>query len=81
MPRCARWRHILEGKGGRAPQWDFINGIQMMAMSGRATVLGPIEILAEWQEAAWIEYSPDGSEIRITPAGIAKLKEWEEERP
>jgi hypothetical protein len=39
------WRHILDAKGGQAPQWDFINSIRMMAAGGRATILEPVEIL------------------------------------
>jgi hypothetical protein len=42
-------------------------------------VLEPVEILTEWQKSGWVEYSPDGSELRITPSGVGKLGEWEEE--
>jgi hypothetical protein len=73
------WRYIIDAKGGQAEQWDFINSIRMAVVSGRPIIHEPIEILAEWQKAAWIEYSPDGSIIRITPSGIEQLQKWEEE--
>jgi hypothetical protein len=73
------WRHIIDAKGGQAEQWDFVNGIRMAVLSGRPIIHEPHEILIEWQKVAWIEYSPDGSTIRITSAGIEQLKKWEEE--
>jgi hypothetical protein len=45
----------------------------------QATILEPAELFDEWKKAGWIEYSPNGSEIRITSAGIEQLNRWEEE--
>ncbi len=73
------WRHIIDNKGGKAPQWDFKNSINVMVMKEPGRVLEPVEILVEWQESGWVEYSPDGSKLRITSSGVAKLEEWEEE--
>jgi predicted nucleotide-binding protein len=73
------WRPIVDLKGGRAPQWDFINSINLLAIKEPGRALDPVEILTEWQTSGWVEYSPNGSEIRVTHSGVEKLKEWEEE--
>ncbi|HWV98522.1 MAG TPA: nucleotide-binding protein [Candidatus Acidoferrum sp.] len=73
------WRHIIDRKGGQAAQWDFVNSIKLMAVKEPGRVLSPVEILTEWQTSGWVEHSPDGSEIRVTPSGVEKLREWEEE--
>jgi len=73
------WRHIIDRYGGQAEDSYFISAIQNMALYRRATMLEPIELLYEWKNAGWIEYSPDGLTIRIAPAGIEQLQKWEEE--
>jgi hypothetical protein len=73
------WRHIIDQYGGQAEQSYFLNAIQNMALYRQSTTLEPAELLDEWKKAAWIEYSPNGSEIRITPAGVEQLSKWEEE--
>lgn len=73
------WRHRIDRYGGQAGDSFFISAIQNMAFYRQATTLEPSELLDEWKKAGWIEYSPNGSEIRITPAGVEQLSRWEEE--
>ena len=54
------WRHIIDRYGGQAEDSYFINATQNKALYRRATMLEPIELLYEWKNAGWIEYSPDG---------------------
>jgi hypothetical protein len=73
------WRYIIDRYRGQAEQWYFINSIREMVLTGQSTILEPAELLFEWEKAKWIEYSPNGTEIRITPNGVEQLKVWEEE--
>jgi hypothetical protein len=73
------WRHIIDRYGGKAEESYFINAIRNMALYRRATILEPAELFDEWKKAGWIEYSPNGSEIRITSTGVEQLNRWEEE--
>jgi hypothetical protein len=71
------WRHIIDRYGGQAEESYFINAIQNMALYRQATILEPAELFDEWKKAGWIEYSPNGSEIRITSVGVEQLNRWE----
>jgi len=73
------WRHIIDRYGGQAEESYFINAIRNMTLYRQATILEPAELFDEWKKAGWIEYSPNGSEIRITSAGVGQLNRWEEE--
>jgi len=73
------WRHIIDRYEGQAEESFFINAIQNMALYRQATILEPAELFDEWKKAGWIEYSPNGSEIQITSAGVEQLNRWEED--
>src|SRR5881394_2431621 len=65
--------------------WRTIDSLRLredLTLRGFDGFVGSIDaesIIHHWQHAGWIEFSPDGGQIRITSQGREQFENWKEE--
>ena len=53
--------------------------LTLRGFDGRVGSIDAESIIHFWQQEAWIEFSPDGNQIRITSQGREQFEAWKEE--
>ena len=70
--------HFLRD-GQRKNILDLGRDLELLGYDGMAGSLSSESIIHGWTEGGWVRISPNGSELRLTEAGIEQLAQWEEE--
>jgi hypothetical protein len=75
--QCSRLRALRGGQ--RANILDLERELRDLGHDGMVAGLSAESIVQRWTEKDWVEISPNGSELRLTEAGIEQFARWEEE--
>lgn len=71
------WRFLRSGQ--RKDIQDLRSDLDLLGYRGMVGSLSPDDIIHGWAEAGWVRISPNGTELRLTEAGIEQFAQWEEE--
>jgi hypothetical protein len=53
--------------------------LELLGYNGMVESLSADEIIHGWTKAGWVKISPNGSELRLTEAGVEQFAHWEDE--
>jgi hypothetical protein len=73
----SRLRFLRDGRRGDILEIE--RELRNLGYDGMVTGLSADDIIRQWKKNGWIEVSPNGSELRLSEAGIEQLAKWEEE--
>jgi hypothetical protein len=75
--RCSRLGSLRDGR--KADILDLERELRDLGYDGLIGSLSADNIVRRWKQKGWIEISPNGSELRLTTAGIEQFAQWEDE--
>jgi len=81
---------VLDLRNAATSVWPMFKGrtiryleldemLRMQGYDGFVASRDAFSIIEAWKDSRWIVFSPDGSELRLTPKGHEQLAFWEEE--
>src|SRR6266478_4418152 len=80
LRHAGQYSRLRSLRGGqRANILDLERELRNLGYDGMVTGLSAESIVQSWTEKGWIKISPNGSELRLTEAGIEQFARWEEE--
>lgn len=71
------WRFLRNGE--RTDILSLEQQLNLLGYDGMVASLSAQDIVHGWREAGWVKISPNGSELRLTEAGVEQLAQWEQE--
>jgi hypothetical protein len=80
LRHAAQFSRLRSLRGGqRASILDLERELRNLGYDGIVAGLSAESIVQSWTEKGWVKISPNGSELRLTEAGIEQFAQWEEE--